>query len=51
MIDNSGEYLLGFGADAIEWGNYEFKTMDQVREEFEKLSPAGKSKEKKPQQH
>lgn len=51
MIDNSGEFLLGFCADAIEWGNYEFQTMDQVREEFDKLNPAGKSKEKEPQRH
>jgi hypothetical protein len=45
LIDDSGEFLLGFGAEAIEWGNYEFKTMDQVREEFDRIKQADKEKE------
>ena len=51
IIDGSSGYLLGFGAQAIEWGNYEFKTMDEVREEFETLNPVNKRKEVKPPQH
>jgi hypothetical protein len=30
LIDDSGEFLLGFGQKPSN-GNYEFKTMDQVR--------------------
>jgi hypothetical protein len=37
LIDNSGEVLLELGAEAIVWGNYEFKTLDVVRDEFDKL--------------
>jgi len=51
MIDNSGEILLGIGAEAIEWENYEFKTMEQVREEFERLSSDSKIREKEPRRH
>lgn len=51
MIDRSGDFLLGFGAHAIEWGNYEFKTMDQVREEFGRLNRGAKKNEVEPQRH
>ena len=34
LIDNAGEALLLFGRAAIEAGNYQFKTMDQVTAEF-----------------
>jgi len=50
MINDSGEFLLGFGRDAIEWGSYEFKTMDQVTEEFEKLRQ-GNKKDMDPERH
>lgn len=51
MINNSGDFLLSFGANAIEWGSYEFKTMDEIREEFESLNPGGKKDGVKPPQH
>lgn len=51
MIDNSGELLLGFGAEAIEWGNYEFKTMDQVNHEFGKIRKNGKKRIPDPEIH
>ena len=51
MIDGSGEFLLGFGAEAIEWGNYEFKTMDQVREEFERIKQVDKKNDMEPELH
>ena len=51
LIDDSGEFLLGFGAEAIEWGNYEFKTMDQVREEFEEIKQADKKNNRDPELH
>ena len=51
MIDNSGEFILGFGAQAIEWGNYEFKTMDEVRDEFDKLKVAGNIEDKNTHKH
>ena len=51
LINNSGELLLDFGAEAIEWGNYEFKTMDQVREEFGRLRQRDKKKDKDPDIH
>jgi hypothetical protein len=51
MIDDSGEFLLGFGREAIEWGNYEFKTMDQVREEFDRLRQEDKKKPTEPERH
>ena len=37
LIDNAGEALLIFGTGAIEAGNYEFKTMEQVTEEFRQI--------------
>lgn len=51
LIDGSGEFLLGLGAEAIEWGNYEFKTMDQVREEFEEIKQADKKNDGDPELH
>ena len=37
LINNAGEALLLFGREAIESGNYEFKTMAQVTEEFKQI--------------
>ncbi|MGB2691700.1 MAG: hypothetical protein WBB48_05590 [Thermodesulfobacteriota bacterium] len=37
LINNAGEALLLFGTEAIESGNYEFKTMEQVTEEFQQI--------------
>ncbi|NIU85973.1 MAG: hypothetical protein GWN56_01325 [Nitrosopumilaceae archaeon] len=37
FINNAGKALLLFGAEAIEAGNYEFKTMEQVTEEFRQI--------------
>ena len=37
LINNAGEALLLFGVEAIEMGNYEFKTMEQVTEEFRQI--------------
>lgn len=37
VIDNAGEALLTLGRAAIESGEYEFKTMEQVSEEFRKI--------------
>jgi hypothetical protein len=37
VIDNAGEALLTLGRAAIEAGDYEFKTMEQVSEEFRKI--------------
>ena len=37
LINNAGEALLIFGTGAIESGNYEFKTMEQVTEEFRQI--------------
>jgi hypothetical protein len=37
LINNAGEALLLFGREAIETGNYEFKTMEQVTEEFRQI--------------
>lgn len=51
IIDDSGELLLAFGTEAIEWGNYEFQTMDHVREEFEKLKERDKKKDPEPERH
>ena len=51
LIDDSGEPLLGFGAEAIEWGNYEFETMDQVREEFEKIKQEDEENDRDPELH
>jgi len=38
LINNAGEALLIFGTGAIESGSYEFKTMEQVREEFRQIT-------------
>jgi hypothetical protein len=45
IIDNSGDLLLEFGTEAIEWGNYEFKTLDQVRDEFDRLRQGNDKKD------
>ena len=37
LINNAGEALLLFGREAIETGNYEFKTMEQVTKEFRQI--------------
>jgi len=37
MIDNAGEALLTLGRAAIESGDYEFKTMERLSEEFMKI--------------
>lgn len=37
LINNAGEALLLFGRAAIEEGNYEFKTMEEVIEEFRQI--------------
>jgi hypothetical protein len=37
LINNAGQALLIFGTGAIECGNYEFKTMEQVMEEFRQI--------------
>jgi hypothetical protein len=37
LINNAGEGLLLFGRAAIESGNYEFKTMEQVTDEFNQI--------------
>ena len=37
LINNAAEALLIFGTRAIEDGNYEFKTMEQVTEEFRQI--------------
>lgn len=37
LINNAGEALLLFGTEAIESGNYEFKRMEQVTEEFQQI--------------
>ncbi len=47
LINNAGEALLIFGTDAIESGNYEFKTMEQVTEEFRQIRNPAKEKSEK----
>jgi hypothetical protein len=37
LINNAGQALLVFGTGAIECGNYEFKTMEQVTQEFRQI--------------
>ncbi len=37
LINNAGQALLIFGTGAIECGKYEFKTMEQVMEEFRQI--------------
>ncbi len=44
LINNAGEALLLFGKAAIESGNYEFKTMEQVTEEFRQIRNPVKEK-------
>lgn len=47
LINNAGEGLLFFGRAAIESGNYEFKTMEQLTEEFRQIrDPLKKEPEK-----
>lgn len=38
LMNNAAEGLLIFGTGAIESGTYQFKTMEQVTEEFNQLS-------------
>ena len=45
--NNAGEALLIFGTGAIESGNYEFKTMEQVTEEFRQIRNPVKEKSEK----
>jgi len=47
LINNAGEALLLFGTGAIESGNYEFKTMEQVTEEFRQIRNPVKEKSEK----
>ena len=42
VIDNAGEGLLALGKAAIESGEYEFKTMDQVNDEFRRIRDGDK---------
>lgn len=42
LINNAGEALLIFGTSAIDAGNYEFKTMEQVTEEFRQITNPSK---------
>lgn len=45
VIDNAGDALLTLGKAAIESGDYEFKTLDEVIEEFKKIREGDKKKE------
>lgn len=45
VIDNAGEALLALGTAAIEAGDYEFKTMEEVSEEFRKIREGDKRDE------
>ena len=47
LINNAGEAILIFGTGAIESGNYEFKTMEQVTEEFRQIRNPVKEKSEK----
>ena len=47
LINNAGEALLLFGREAIESGNYEFKTIDQVSEEFRRIRKPEKPESEK----
>lgn len=42
LINNASEGLLVFGTGAIESGEYEFKTMEQVTEEFNQITNPAK---------
>ena len=42
VIDNAGEALLTLGKAAIESGDYEFKTLEEVNEEFRKIREGDK---------
>jgi len=44
LVNNAGEALLLFGRAAIESGNYEFKTMEQITEEFRQIRNPVKEK-------
>ena len=47
LINNAGQALLVFGTGAIECGNYEFKTMEQVTQEFRQIrNPAKEEPDK-----
>ena len=45
VIDNAGEALLTLGKAAIESGEYEFKTMQEVSEEFRRIREGDKKNE------
>ena len=50
IVNDCGSALLEFGKWAIDTGNYEFKTMGQVSEEFNKIKDGDKSR-KDPTKH
>lgn len=45
VIDNAGDALLTLGKAAIESGEYEFKTMEEINEEFRKIREGDKKNE------
>jgi len=45
LINNVGEALLNFGTESIDSGNYEFRPMEDVRAEFDKLRNIDKKEE------
>jgi len=51
LINQSGEALLAFGREAIEAGNYEFKTMERVKDEINKIRKEDKKRQKEPVKH
>lgn len=51
LINNAGDALLAFGMGAIESGDYEFKTMEQVREEFGRIRSGDRKKNEDPETH
>lgn len=51
LINNAGGALLAFGTEAIESGDYEFKTMEQVREEFARIRDGHRKKNEDPETH
>ena len=51
LINNAGDALLAFGIEAIESGDYEFKTMEQVREEFGRIRTSDRKKDDDPETH
>lgn len=42
VIDSAGEALLTLGSAAIESGDYEFNTMEEITEEFRKIREGDK---------